>query len=333
LCRTVHGPVQARSGRVAFARRYAIWNRELDTLTGLAALNEADTVAEAGRALAKVSWNENTLVADDRGNIGWWHPGLLPVRHKRWDERLPQSGGGRAEWRGFLRPSQRPRVINPEQGWLANWNNMPSVGWTNGDAPASERITGRLHRAAFLFGLVDRAADAPSYDAIKAIDRSAGTTAQQRPLLDAQLRGIAAGASGPGKALLDTILAWDGSYDRVDAAGTVDPGVAAWDALKDAAASRLPAGAAAWLGGPGRSHAFDFGGADGAAFDVLGEAALREAADAAAAALAGRFGSPEPAKWREPRRMYDVTVTGLAPKPALRFYDRGTWQQAVELGS
>ena len=40
----------------------------------------------------------------------------------------------------------------------------------------------------------------------------------------------------------------------------------------------------------------------------------------------------DPSTWRRPRRMYDVTVLGLAPKPALRFYDRGTWQQAVELG-
>jgi penicillin G amidase len=332
LCRTVHGPVQARSGRVAFARRYAIWNHELDTLTGLAALNEADSVAEAGRALDKVSWNENALIADDRGNIGWWHPGRLPIRPKRWDERLPFPGDGRAEWRGFLRPSQRPHVTNPDQGWLASWNNMPSVGWTVGDAPAAERTTGRLHRAAYLFGLVDRLAEAPSYDALKAVDRAAGTIAQQRPLLDARLRGLAAGASGAGKALLDTIVAWDGSYDRVDTAGTVDPGVAAWEALKDAAVTRLPRGATEWLGGPGRSHALDFGGADGAAFITLGDAALREAAGAAAQALTARFGSSDPAAWREPRPMYDVGVTGVAPKPALKFYDRGTWQQAVELG-
>jgi hypothetical protein len=30
--------------------------------------------------------------------------------------------------------------------------------------------------------------------------------------------------------------------------------------------------------------------------------------------------------------MYEVEPLGLAPAPALRFYDRGTWQQAVELG-
>ena len=155
LCRTVHGPVQARSGsRTAWARRYATWNHEMDTLVGLAELNEADSVQEAGRALDKVSWNENTMVADDQGNIGWWHPGRLPIRPKRWDERLPLPGTGNAEWRGFLKPKQRPHVINPDQGWLANWNNMPSAGWTVGDAPASERTTGPLHRGAYLAGLV-----------------------------------------------------------------------------------------------------------------------------------------------------------------------------------
>ena len=30
--------------------------------------------------------------------------------------------------------------------------------------------------------------------------------------------------------------------------------------------------------------------------------------------------------------MYDVEVQGVAPKPQLKFYDRGTFSQAVELG-
>jgi penicillin G amidase len=332
LCRTVHGPVQARSRGTAWARRYATWMREMDTLVGLAELNEADSVADAGRALAKVSWNENAMVADDQGNIGWWHPGLLPRRPKRWDERLPLPGTGRAEWRGFLPVSRRPHVINPDRGWLANWNNMPSAGWTNGDAPATERTTGRLHRGRFLAGLVRQAAAAPSFESVAAVDRAAGTVAQQRPLLDARLRAAAGGTVGPAKRLLDAIVAWDGSYDRVDAAGTVDPGVAAWEALKDRATRRLPPGARGWLGTPGSSHAFDFGGADGAAFLRLEVPALREAAVEAAQALARRFGSTDPAAWREPRRMYDVAVLGVAAKPPLEFYDRGTWQQAVELG-
>jgi len=322
----VHGPVQGRSKGTAWARRYATWRHEMDTLVGLVELNEADSVEQAGRALNKVSWNENTMVADDQGNIGWWHPGRLPIRPKRWDERLPLPGTGNAEWRGFLRPSQRPHVINPDQGWLANWNNMPSAGWTVGDAPATERTSGRLHRGAFLNRLVADAAAAPSYDAIKAVDRVAGTTAQQRSLVDAQLRAAAAQATGGAKTVLDAILAWDGNYDRTDAAGTVDPGVAAWEALKDAAVDLLPRAVDDWLGGVGGSHAFDFSGADAAAFRELSDSGLRRAATNAATALG------DPGTWRKPRRMYDVTVLGVAPKPALKFYDRGTWQQAVELG-
>jgi acyl-homoserine lactone acylase PvdQ len=331
LCRTLHGPVQARRGkRTAFARRYAIWRHEMDTLVGLAELNEADTVHQAQRALTKVSWTENTTVADDQGNIGFFAGGRLPNKPKRWDERLPFPGTGKAEWRGLLKVRQRPHVINPPQGWLANWNNMPSVGWTAGDAPATERVNGRLHRGALLFREVARVAAAPSYDAVKGVDRVVGTTAQQRVLLDAQLRSAASGATGAAKTVLDTIVAWDGNYDRTDAAGTVDPGVAAWEAFTAAAERSLPRAARDWLGGPGRSHQFDFGAA--AATAILRGADLQELAADAATALQSRFGSADPAGWREPRRMYEVTATGGASPPALRFYDRGTWQQSVELG-
>ena len=333
LCRTVHGPVQARAGaRTAFARRYATWNHEMDTLVGLAQLNEADTVRGAAKAIAKVTWNENTMVADDQGNIGWFHPGRLPNKPKRWDERLPFPGTGGAEWRGILKVSQRPHVINPKQGWLANWNNAPSVGWTIGDAPDIERTIGNLHRGAYLFGLVRQAARAPSFAAVKGVDRFAGTNAQQRALLDGRLRAAAAGATGPGKALLDTVLAWDGSYDTADAAGTVDPGVAAWEGLKDAAVATLPRAARSWLGSASRNHQFDFGGADGVAFKQLTTAGIRTAAGKAAAVLTTRFVSADPASWRAPRRMDAVSATGLATPPALKFYDRGTWQEAYELG-
>jgi hypothetical protein len=115
-------------------------------------------------------------------------------------------------------------VINPPRGWLANWNNMPSVGWTVGDAPATERIGGPLHRGEYLVRLVRRLARSPSYAALKAVDRRAGTIAQQQPLLGRRLREVSEGATGSARVLLDTVLAWDGSYDRVDGAGTVDPG-------------------------------------------------------------------------------------------------------------
>ena len=320
ICRTVHGPVQARTGsRTAFSRRYAIWGREMDTLQGLARLNAATSVAQAGEAAKRLTWNENLLVADDAGHIGWWHPGLLPLRPKRWDERLPLPGDGKAEWRGVLPFKALPKVIDPAQGWIANWNNMPSAGWTNGDAPAAERNVGDLNRG--------RLPGAPG--------RAGGGEPEPRRAQGRRARGRHDRAAAPADRLAAArrrrrgdrrgrrrcwtpILAWDGNYDRVDASGTVDPGVAAFEALKEAAEDTLPAAAVSWLGQRGGSHPFDIGAAEAAGLHALDAEGLAAAAADAAAALQPRFDSADPAAWREPRKMYDVEVQGVADKPAAR---------------
>ena len=148
ICRTVHGPVEERAGRQAYARRYAIWMRELETIDGLTQLNAAKTINDVDAAMQNVTWNENVMAVDSAGNMGFWHPGLHPLRPRNYDERLPYPGTGEAEWRGLLdRKTQTPRVINPKQGFLFNWNNVPSEGWTAGDAEARERLSGRFHRA------------------------------------------------------------------------------------------------------------------------------------------------------------------------------------------
>ena len=47
----------------------------MDTLVGLAAAQRGrHRAAGASAAIAKVTWNENTMVADDQGNIGWFAP-------------------------------------------------------------------------------------------------------------------------------------------------------------------------------------------------------------------------------------------------------------------
>src|SRR5829696_6550131 len=331
FCRTVHGPVQARGGGRAYARKYAIFGRELLTFVGLSQLNDADSVSQADAAAARLTWNENLLVADDAGHIGWWHPGLLPLRPKRWDERLPLPGTGEAEWRGLLPVKARPKAIDPPQGYLGNWNNLPSVGWTHGDAAAQETNEGDLHRGGFLQRVLAATTDR-TLAGLKSVERQIGTTAQQRPLLDGRLRSAQAAATGEARAVLDAIVAWDGNYERTNDNGTVDPGVAAFEALKEAAEDTLPAAMSAWLGQRGGSHPFDIGPAEAAGIRGLSTAGLARAAGRAGQALTARFNSGDPAAWREPRKLYDVQVQGVATAPRIEFYDRGTWSQAVELG-
>jgi acyl-homoserine lactone acylase PvdQ len=339
ICRTVHGPVQVRAGRTAYARRYAIWGREIETLVGIDMLNRARTVGEVDAAMRQVTWNENVMAVDSNGDIGYWHPGLHQLRPKRFDERLPYPGTGEAEWRGLRDRRTTPHVINPRQNWLANWNNLPAKGWTTGDAESAERLAGAFHRGQFLQRAVRAYARNPSFKGAQVLISHVGTTAQQRPLAEVRLRRAAAGATGRAKAVLDAIRAWDGSYHRVDGNGTVDPGVALWEELKDRlediALGRLGPGRAAMdalVSNPGTSHQFDISDGEAYAVRTLKLKAWRRAAETTAANLEKRFGTADVAKWREPRRMYEWELQGAGSPPDLPFFDRGTWEQFVEVG-
>ena len=147
--------------------------------------------------MLNVTWNENVMAADDRGNIGFWHPGLHPLRPQRWDERLPYPGDGRAEWDGYLPRKRNPHVVNPAQGWLANWNNLPSAGWTNGDAEALERVAGPLHRVRILQKLVAQGRAQPE---LRALDRDRRDLRHDRPAVPVCQQAAAREGDAPGEA-------------------------------------------------------------------------------------------------------------------------------------
>lgn len=336
ICRTVHGPVQARDGDIAYARRYAIWGREVETIVGIDMLNHAKTVADADRAARELTWNENLMAADSQGNIGYWHPGLLQIRPSKWDQRLPLPGTGEAEWPGLVPREKLPRVINPKQGWLANWNNVPSAGWTSGDGPASERISGGFHRVGWLQTLVAHTAKQdPSFAGAALAVRRAGSRAQQRPLAGPRLRRAARGATGRAREVLDTLLNWNGDYVAVNAENTVDAGVATWEAFKEEAnrqgTASLGTGADRFEEKPGNSHVFDMTDREAYALRTLSSAGYRRVAEATFTRLADRFETTDTARWREPRAMYKIVTQGAEQPPPLPFFDRGTWEQIVEL--
>jgi len=188
---------------------------------------------------------------------------------------------------------------------LAGQLEQPSLGRLDQRRRPGHRAPERRDPPRRLPGRPRPTGEGHTYEALLGVDREAGTTAQQRPLLDAQLRAAASGATGPAKAVLDTIVAWDGDYDTVDGAGTVDPGVAAFEAFKDAAAVRTLRSRTAreLVDEKGTSHAFDVSRAESFGLESLTADGYRLAAGDAAAALARRFGSADPARWREPPRL------------------------------
>ena len=137
--------------------------------------------------------------------------------------------------------------------------------------------------------------------------------------------------------MLDTILHWGGSFARTDSSGTVNPGVATWQAFTAAAEKRAFGrytgdGVSSVLDSRGSSHAFESTVGEVFALRNLSTKSLRAAAVTAFGILKARFGSASPAKWREPRRMYHPSSQGAASMPDIPFLDRGTFEQVVELG-
>jgi penicillin amidase len=336
LCRTVHGPVQQRTKGFGYARRFATLGRELETLVGIDKLDRASSVKGVDDAMRRVTWNENVTAVDGDGHLGFWHPGLLPLRPLDYDERLPYPGNGKAEWHGFLPVAKRPHLIDPKrQNWLANWNNIPAAGWTSGDGAARGRLGGRLHRANFLDGLVEKLAKNPSLGALEQLLHRSGTIAQQRPLVDGRLKDALTGSTGRARVVLRTLVNWDGSYARTNAAGTVSPGVATWQEFKqqihDTALGPMGPGALQVDGENAAYHFFD--ASNGVDFGLrnLGMGGYRKAAAATFAVLAQRFGTSDPAKWREPRHNFPWIIQGAGSPPPIPFFERGTYEQLVDV--
>lgn len=138
--RTVHGPVVATGPGVAFSRKSVQRGRELQTWRAMLAMDRAHNLQEFEAAVGKMVGAGNFLYADKSGNIAFWQAGQIPVRTSGFDPRLPLPGDGSAEWTGDFRPI--PASINPTKGWLANWNNKPSVDYDNSD----NQLFGKQHR-------------------------------------------------------------------------------------------------------------------------------------------------------------------------------------------
>lgn len=129
--RTVLGPAIAGpdAGRHLYVRHSVVDGHLLSSLTAWDQAGRQHSARAFAAAVAHMSLGFNFFYVDDRGEIGYWHTGLYPLRPANADQRLPYPGDGRYDWQGFVPWSKHPHVINPSTGWLVNWNNKPAVGW------------------------------------------------------------------------------------------------------------------------------------------------------------------------------------------------------------
>lgn len=147
VLRSVHGPVVGASGTDAITQKRAHWQRELESVHGFFGFDRARNINQFEAAVRQIPTSHNFIYADQNGNIAYWQAGQVPIRPAGFDARLPFPGTGIAEWPGGILPI--PTSINPAQGYLANWNNKPSVEYDNAD----NQIFGKQFR---LWDITDR---------------------------------------------------------------------------------------------------------------------------------------------------------------------------------
>lgn len=112
----------------AFAFHRAWDGYEIQTLMAWIRSTQAQSYDEWLGAAKDVATTINWYYADRDGNIGYVSPGYLPVRSERQDLRIPVTGDGSMDWQGTRPFAEVPKTYNPDQGWIANWNNRSGKG-------------------------------------------------------------------------------------------------------------------------------------------------------------------------------------------------------------
>ncbi|MGF6495179.1 acyl-homoserine-lactone acylase [Luteibacter sp. 621] len=122
---THHGPIVRTQGDKWIA--FALMNKPLEALQQSWLRTKAnDYAAYMKVAELKANSSNNTIYADDKGNIAYLHPQFIPKRDDRFDYTKPVDGSDpTTDWQGLLPLDKAPHLFNPNTGWIFNTNNWP----------------------------------------------------------------------------------------------------------------------------------------------------------------------------------------------------------------
>jgi acyl-homoserine-lactone acylase len=120
-----HGPIiRAERGRwIAFA----MMNRPIAALQqSFLRTKTVDLASFLDVARLQANSSNNTIFADDKGEIAYLHPQFVPRRDDRFDYTKVVDGSDPAtDWGSLHRMSELPNVIDPPNGWVQNTNTWP----------------------------------------------------------------------------------------------------------------------------------------------------------------------------------------------------------------
>ena len=122
---TQHGPVVRKLGDRWVS--VSLMRRPIEALIQSYSRTKAANLGAFRRILERhANSSNNTLFADSRGNIAYFHSNYIPRRDTSFDWTAPVDGSNPAtSYRGVLSFDETPNVVNPENGWVFNSNNWP----------------------------------------------------------------------------------------------------------------------------------------------------------------------------------------------------------------
>jgi acyl-homoserine-lactone acylase len=122
---TQHGPIVRKADGKWIAT--ALMNRPMRALEQSWLRTKAHDYASYMKvAELKANSSNNTLFADDKGEIAFLMPQFVPKRDNRFDYTRPVDGSNPAtDWHGLTSLDQLPQAVNPPNGWAMNTNDWP----------------------------------------------------------------------------------------------------------------------------------------------------------------------------------------------------------------
>ena len=158
---TNHGPIMAkREGKWISLKSN---NRSMDGLVQSWVRTKSKGFEDYKKAMdLKANTSNNTVYADNKGNIAYWHGNFIPVRNKQLNwSKVMDGTTSETEWKGLHDVSETVHLYNPTNGWLQNCNSTPyTVAGTNSpkeqDYPPYMAPDGESYRGINAVRLLDK---------------------------------------------------------------------------------------------------------------------------------------------------------------------------------
>lgn len=122
---TNNGPIMAkRDGKWISLKSN---NRSMNSLVQSWVRTKSKGFDDYKKAMAlKANTSNNTVYADNKGNIAYWHGNFIPIRDKNLNWSKVMDGATSAtQWKGLHPVSETVHSYNPTNGWLQNCNSTP----------------------------------------------------------------------------------------------------------------------------------------------------------------------------------------------------------------